>query len=75
MKNKKHRLTVIYSDGFYPRYDNLIYEATDEDLVGSGMGFGERDMEFEFNSLRELNHMKKKIKNVAPRVKFLVSLE
>jgi len=54
MKKRKTMLSVTYNSNLYSKgFDDVIEKGLNKRCVGSGMGMGERDIEFEYNTESE----------------------
>lgn len=69
--NGKFKLYLEYPETFFPTMDNAIKLLASEYrgvIVGSGLGLGFRDIEIEFEFLKNLEAFKTRLKG---KVKFL----
>jgi hypothetical protein len=57
-----YRLVITY-EGYNEAFDNLIRKTVSSKEIGSGYGMGERDISFEFKTLKELIGAGRRVEN------------
>lgn len=62
------RLVVVYPSSRFPQGDDAVEKAVGSGRGDSGCGFGERDMEFLFNTELEALAAKKHVEDACPFV-------